>query len=140
LIPLVEIVRHDATSDETVSVIFDLLRKVGKSPVILNREVPGFVANRLQMALFREALSLVEQGVASPQDIDTVVKTGFGRRYAAAGPFAIWELAGWDLALAASEYVVPDLDASPALSPLLKEMVEAGECSPPQAILLANAI
>jgi 3-hydroxybutyryl-CoA dehydrogenase len=85
------------------------------------------VANRLQFALFREALSLVEQGVASAQDIDTIVKTGFGRRYAAAGPFEIWELAGWDLALAASQYVVPDLNTSKELSPILSDMVEDGK-------------
>ena len=127
LLPLVEVVRHAGTSDETVSAIHDLLLRVGKSPAIIQKEVPGFVGNRLQMALFREALSLVEQGVATPADIDTVVRTGFGRRYAAAGPFAIWELAGWDLILAVSQYVQSDLNASQEPAALLKEMVEQGK-------------
>ncbi len=127
LLPLVEIVRHEGTADETVNVIYDLMRKVGKSPAIIQKEVLGFVGNRLQFALFREALSLVEQGVATPADIDTVVKTGFGRRYAAAGPFEIWELVGWDLILAISEYLVSDLNASQEPSQLLKDLVEQGK-------------
>jgi 3-hydroxybutyryl-CoA dehydrogenase len=127
LLPLVEIVRHDETSDETVSVIYDLLKKVGKSPAIVQKEAPGFVGNRLQMALFREALSIVEQGIAKPEDVDIVVKTGFGRRYAAAGPFEIWGLAGWDLILNIARYLLPDLESSTEMPPLLKSKVESGE-------------
>jgi 3-hydroxybutyryl-CoA dehydrogenase len=127
LLPLVEIVRHKETSDETVTTIYDLLTRVGKSPVIVQKEVPGFVGNRLQYALFREALSIVEQGIATPQDVDTIVKTGFGRRYAAAGPFEIWELAGWDLILAATQYILPDLESSTGMSPVLKDKVETGD-------------
>ena len=127
LVPLVEIVRHEATTDETVAAVFDLLAGVGKSPAIVQKEVPGFVGNRLQFALFREALSIVEKGIATPQDVDIIVKTGFGRRYSAAGPFEIFELAGLDLALAVTEYLQPDLESSIEISPLLKEKVEAGE-------------
>ncbi len=127
LLPLVEIVRHKKTSDDTVSVIYDLLKKIGKSPAIVQKEVPGFVGNRLQMALFREALSIVEQGIATPEDMDIVVKNGFGRRYAAAGPFEIWGLAGWDLILNIAGYILSDLESSTEISPLLKSRVEAGE-------------
>jgi 3-hydroxybutyryl-CoA dehydrogenase len=127
LMPLVEIVRHSETSDDTVDTIYELLKGLGKSPAIVQKEVPGFVGNRLQLALFREALSIVEKGVATPQDVDTVVKTGFGRRYAAAGPFEIWALAGWDLVLAVAGYVQSDLESSTEISPLLREKVEKGE-------------
>lgn len=127
LMPLVEVVRHEGTSAETVSAICDLLVRAGKSPAVVQKEAPGFIGNRLQLALFREALSIVEQGIATPQDVDIVVKTGFGRRYAAGGPFEIWELAGWDLILAVSQYVLPDLDSSTEISPVLKAKVERGE-------------
>ena len=127
LLPLVEIVRHKGTSDETVSIIYDLLTSIGKTPVIVQREVPGFIGNRLQSAILREALSIVEQGVATPQDIDIVVKTGFGRRYAAAGPFEVLDIAGWDLVLATSQYVIPDLESSTEISTILNDKVDAGE-------------
>ncbi len=127
LLPLVEVVRGDKTSDETVNTVYDLLTRVGKSPVIIQKEVPGFVGNRLQAALFREAISLVAKGVASPQDVDMVIKSGFGRRLAAAGVFEVWELAGWDLILTIAENLQPELESSPTVSPLLRERVERGE-------------
>ena len=127
LLPLVEIVRHEEASDKTVTTIYDLLAGVGKSPVIVRKEAPGFVGNRLQMALFREAVSIVEKGIATPQDVDTVVKNSFGRRYAAAGPFEVWGLAGWDLILAIAQYLIPDLESSTEISPVLKDKVERGE-------------
>ena len=127
LLPLVEVVRGDKTSDETVNTVYDLLTRVGKSPVIIQKEVPGFVGNRLQAALFREAISLVAKGVASPQDVDMVIKSGFGRRLATAGVFEVWELAGWDLILTIAENLQPELESSPTVSPLLRERVERGE-------------
>jgi 3-hydroxybutyryl-CoA dehydrogenase len=127
LLPLVELVRHPATSDATVATMHDLLTKVGKKPAIVQKEVVGFIGNRLQAALFREAISLVERGIASAQDVDTVVKNGFGRRYAAAGPFEVWELAGWDFILAASRYLTPTLESSSEISALLQEKVARGE-------------
>ena len=127
LLPLVEIVRHKETSDESVTAIYDLLTRAGKSPAIVQKEVPGFIGNRLQLALLREALSIVEQGIATPQDVDIVVKNGFGRRFAAAGPFEILDIAGWDLVMAATQYVLPDLESSTNISPVLKDKVEKGE-------------
>ncbi len=127
LLPLVELVRHPATSDATVATMYELLTRVGKKPAIVQKEVPGFIGNRLQMALLREALSLVEQGFASAQDVDIVVKNGFGRRYAAAGPFEVWELAGWDFILAVSGYLTPTLESSPENSVVLREKVTRGE-------------
>jgi 3-hydroxybutyryl-CoA dehydrogenase len=127
LLPLVEIVRGEKTSDETVNVVHGLLKKLGKTPVIVRKEIPGFIGNRLQTALFREALSLVEKGIATAEDVDIVIKNGFGRRLAAAGVFEIWEIAGWDLILAVAENLVPEIENSTEVSPLLKEKVARGE-------------
>jgi len=127
LVPLVEIVRHRGTSDQTVNTTFELLKRIGKSPVILQKEAPGFVGNRLQAALFREALSIVEQGIATPEAVDIVVRNGFGRRLAAAGVFEIWEIAGWDLIQSICENLFSVIESTPNVSPLLKGMVQRGE-------------
>lgn len=127
LLPLVELVRSEYTSDETIHCMFDLYTSMGKSPAVVQKEVPGFIGNRLQAALLRECLSLVENGVASPRDIDVVVKNGFGRRLSAAGPFEIFDLAGWDLAMAVAKYLVPHIESSIEIPQILKEKVEAGE-------------
>ena len=86
LMPLVEIVGGADTSPDVVSVIHDLLTKVGKRPVIIKKELTGFLSVRLQAALQRECLSLVHQGIVTAEDVDTVVKNSFGRRLAFAGP------------------------------------------------------
>jgi 3-hydroxybutyryl-CoA dehydrogenase len=127
LLPLVELVRHAATSDETVMTMHALVSKIGKKPAIVQKEVPGFIGNRLQFAMLREALSIVEQGIARPEDVDIVVKNGFGRRLAAAGPFELGELGGWDVYLAVLQYIQPRIDASAEVSAMLREKVEAGE-------------
>jgi 3-hydroxybutyryl-CoA dehydrogenase len=128
LSPLVEIVRTEQTSDETVDIVFQLLTKVGKKPVIVQKEVPGFISSRLQSALLREALSLVQRGVASPEDIDTVLKLGHTRRWVAAGVFEMIDVAGmWELVLAALPDLLPDLDTSMDVIKLVQEKVDRGE-------------
>jgi 3-hydroxybutyryl-CoA dehydrogenase len=130
VVPLVEVVRGAVTSDDTVAAVCALLRRVGKRPALVRKEVPGFIANRLQAALLREALALVERGVASPQDIDAVLKDGQPRRWAAAGLFEMLEaVAGWDLALAAAFHLFPDLDQSSEMSafPCVLEKVRRGQ-------------
>ena len=127
LVPSVEVLRNEMTSDKSVEIVCELLKRVGKRPVVIQREVPGFVANRLQMALTREALSLVEKGVVSPQDIDTIMKNGIGRRWAVAGVFEVWELAGWDLIETMAAWLYPDLDASRGVQETLQDKVGAGE-------------
>jgi 3-hydroxybutyryl-CoA dehydrogenase len=131
LIPLVEVVPGPATSNETVTTMVHLLEKVGKRPVVLRREATGFVANRLQFALFREALAIAEQGIADPDAVDQVVRFGFGRRLAAAGPFEIFDLAGLDTILAVATEILPELAASgpttPSVPDLLRQKVERGE-------------
>lgn len=127
LIPLVELIRSPDTSDETVSVTFDLLTAIGKTPAIIDKEALGFVGPRLQAALIREAFAIVEQGIASAETVDLVVRNSFGRRLSVAGPFEVFELAGWDLVLAAFEELYKDLNSSPDINPLLREMVESGK-------------
>ncbi len=123
LIPLVELIRSPDTSDETVTVAFELLTDIGKTPAIIEKEVPGFVGPRLQAALIREAFAIVEQGIASAETVDLVVRNSFGRRLSVAGPFEVFELAGWDLVLAAFEELYKDLNSSSDINPLLREMV-----------------
>jgi 3-hydroxybutyryl-CoA dehydrogenase len=127
LIPVVEVVRGPQTSAETADATADLLRRIGKTPAILRKEAPGFIANRLQSALIREAISLVEQGVAEPEDIDAVVRLGFGRRLAVFGPFTIADLAGLDVYASMSDVILPTLDRSESAQALLRGHAAAGE-------------
>jgi 3-hydroxybutyryl-CoA dehydrogenase len=126
-VPLVEVVRGPGTSDATVDTVRDVLLQAGKRPAVLQRECPGFIGNRLQGALLREALSLVERGVATPADIDTVVKYSFGPRMGAAGIFEMRDLAGLDLLVPFAEAVMWDLESSTGVPRLLREKVERGE-------------
>lgn len=127
IIPCVEIVRGAETGDRTVDEAWSLLEAAGKEPVLVQREVPGFLGNRLQHALQREALYLVEQGIASPEDVDRVVKYGFGLRYALMGPLERADLGGLDVTWAVQQTVLPDLDNRTTPSELLRQRVEAGE-------------
>jgi 3-hydroxybutyryl-CoA dehydrogenase len=127
LLPLVEVVRGKETSDETVDAIVALLNHIGKKPAVIWKEVPGFIGNRLQVALAREALSIVQNGIASPQDVDTVIRHSFGRRLAVAGLFEVFDIAGWDTCLAIGSYLMPEIDSSLDTISLMKEKVEAGE-------------
>lgn len=127
LLPLVEVVPSAFTSGETVDAVCEILRAAGKSPIVIRKEAVGFVANRLQFALQREALHIVEQGIATAQDVDIAVRDGFGRRLAVAGPFEIAEPIGWDLELRIQRNLFPHLAASPEPSPLVVDKVERGE-------------
>jgi len=127
LIPLVELVRSAATSDETFEVMRDLLIGIGKRPTVVQRELPGFIGNRLQAALYREALALVEAGVASAADVDAVIKNGFGRRLAVAGEFEIFDIAGLDTVLNAFIEIMPDLYSRPEPPQILRDTVGRGD-------------
>ena len=121
LIPLVEVVRGDDTSDETMDKTFSLLQAVGKHPVRVNKDVPGFVANRLQHALWREAISIVENGIADAATVDECVKFGFGLRLPVLAPMENADMVGTDLTLAIHDYILKHLESSPDPSPLLKK-------------------
>ena len=127
LIPLVEIVPTARTSDETIDTVTEVLTRMGKRPIVVRKEVPGFILNRLQGALIREALWMVESGIATPQDIDIGIKGSLGRRWAVAGIFEIFDMAGWGVVEAISSAVVPHLANASETSPVLKQKVADGE-------------
>ena len=128
LMPLVEIVRGKQTSDETVDAVYNLMKSIGKSPIVCQKEALGFIVNRLQLVLWREAFNIVQRGIASPQDVDLAVKNSFGRRLGVAGPFEIYEHNdGYDLTLQCEKYMLPDMDTSNESYPLLLEKVKKGE-------------
>jgi 3-hydroxybutyryl-CoA dehydrogenase len=127
LLPLVELVRGAQTSDETVETLRALYRRIGKSPAVVQKEAPGFVGNRMQMALLREALAIVEAGIATPEDVDTIIKTGFGRRLSVAGVFEVFDAAGLDVTLAVADQLFPVIDRSTEAPGFLREKVARGE-------------
>ena len=128
LMPLVEIVRGKSTSDETTHAIYALMQTIGKSPIICQKEALGFIANRLQLVLWREAFNIVQRGIATPQDVDLAVKNSFGRRLGTVGPFELYEyIDGYDLTLQCEKYILPDMDTSNKPYPLLLEKVKKGE-------------
>jgi 3-hydroxybutyryl-CoA dehydrogenase len=126
LIPLVEVIKAEDTSDETMDKTFELLDYVGKKPVRVKKDVPGFLANRLQHALWREAISIVEQGIADPAEVDIAVKNSFGLRLPVLGPMENADLAGTDLTLAIHNYVLKHIEDSHGPSPILEEKVKEG--------------
>jgi 3-hydroxybutyryl-CoA dehydrogenase len=129
LIPLVEVVPHANTAEWAVERTLALLGQAGKRPVRLGRFTPGFVANRLQQALFREALSLVREGIASPEAVDEVVRFSFGPRLAALGPFTVADFAGLDVYDSLARNVWPTLSTEPAAGappPEIAAQISAG--------------
>jgi len=127
LVPLVEVIKGDETSQRTMDLTIDLLGSVGKHPVNVKKDVPGFVGNRLQHALWREAISIVEQGIADPATVDEVVKKGFGMRLPVLGPLENADMVGLDLTLQIHDYILKHIERSPEPSPLLKQKVKEGE-------------
>jgi 3-hydroxybutyryl-CoA dehydrogenase len=127
LVPLVEVIQGDETTDETVARTIALLQRLGKTPVHVRRDVAGFVGNRLQHALWREAFSLIEEGVCDAETVDTVVKEGFGRRLGVLGPIENADMVGLDLTLDIHRYVLPRLNPPSEPSPGLRERVERGD-------------
>lgn len=127
LVPLVEVVQAEATSAATVEATLALLRAVGKTAVHVRRDIPGFIGNRLQHALKREAIALVAAGVCDAETIDNVVKDGFGARMAVLGPLEQSDLVGLNLTLDIHKVLIPDLDRTPGPHPYLVEKVEKGE-------------
>lgn len=128
LMPLVEIVRGQKTSDESTDRIWRLVKKIGKSPIVCRKEAPGFVVNRLQLVMWREAFNIVQRGIASAEEVDLAVKKSFGRRMGIAGPFEIFEHNdGYDLTLQCEKYILPDMDTSNESYPLLHQKIERGE-------------
>lgn len=126
LIPLVEVAPGRQTSRETMDLTLKLMELIGKKPIALFREAPGFIGNRLQFAMLREAMHLVEAGIASKEAVDAAVRYSFGRRLGVTGPLETADLGGLDIFHKISEYLLPELCTASDVSPLLKETVNRG--------------
>lgn len=126
LIPLVEVVRSVHTDVTLAENVGEIMGALGKRPVQVKKDVIGFLGNRIQGALMREALWLIEEGVASPEDIDATVRLSFGFRYAAAGPITQKEHSGWDTTCAVAKIIWPDLNNSDGPPPVLQRNVDQG--------------
>jgi 3-hydroxybutyryl-CoA dehydrogenase len=126
LIPLVEVVQATRTTESTVRTTMDLLAAIGKSPAHVTKDLPGFVANRLQHALWREAIAMVRAGVCDAATLDACVKNSFGMRLAVLGPLENADLVGLDLTLDIHKTIIPELDRSDRPDPYLEAQVAAG--------------
>jgi 3-hydroxybutyryl-CoA dehydrogenase len=127
LVPLVEVIATEWTTAAAIDFTMKLHADVGKTPVHVKKDVPGFVGNRLQHALWREAISLVENDICDAETVDTVIKAAFGRRLAVLGPLENADLVGTDLTLAIHQTVLPAIDARPRPSPYLEKLVAQGK-------------
>jgi 3-hydroxybutyryl-CoA dehydrogenase len=126
LVELVEVVGRERTAPETLDTLVTWMDRLGKAPVVVRRDVPGFVANRLQYALMREAYALVDAGVCSFADVDRVVTRGLAARWAGIGPFEVMDLAGLDVHAAVAANLWPELANARDPSPSIARAVEAG--------------
>jgi 3-hydroxybutyryl-CoA dehydrogenase len=123
LVPLVEVIATEWTAPESVAWTMALHAAAGKQPAHVKKDVPGFIGNRLQHALWREAISLVENGICDAATVDAVVKASFGRRLAVLGPLENADQVGTDLTLAIHNIVLPAIDSRPGPSPYLQKLV-----------------
>lgn len=127
LVPLVEVIKTGYVSEKTVKETYELLEGAGKMPVIVQKDVPGFLANRMQHALFREAISIVENGIATAEDVDKAIKYGFGMRLGVRAPMEVIDAGGTDLTYSIHEYLFPHIENSTRPSKLLKQKLDEGK-------------
>jgi 3-hydroxybutyryl-CoA dehydrogenase len=126
IVPLVEVVRGERTTADTAEFLLGTARLLGKRPILVRKDLPGFVGNRLQFAVFREALHLLAEGIATAEDIDTAMTAGPGLRYGLLGPLRTADLGGLDVFHAISRYLFAELGAETAPPELLTRLVSAG--------------
>ena len=127
LMPLVEIVRGEKTSVAVAESVRDLLAACGKTPVVVKKDTPGQLGNRLQMALVREAVHIVQEGIADVEAVDLAAKTGFGLRLPVYGILEHQDMVGLDLGTLVVDYVTQDLNNEPGIPRLMREMLDRGE-------------
>lgn len=127
LVPLVEVIATRWTSQAAIDFTMKLHEDARKQPAHVKKDVPGFIGNRLQHALWREAVSLVERGICDAETVDRVIKAAFGRRLAVLGPLENADMVGTDLTLAIHKTVLPDIDHRPGPSPYLERLVAEGK-------------
>jgi len=126
LVPLVEIVSASTTGPGVAEGLVELMKALGKAPIWVRKDVPGFVGNRLQHAMLREALYLIQDGIISPEGIDDAVRYGFGFRFIACGPIMQKEMSGWDTNVLVGSALYPHLYSTPEYPAAVKAMVEKG--------------
>jgi 3-hydroxybutyryl-CoA dehydrogenase len=127
IVPLVEIVMGERSDPALAQALCDLYRAHHKKPVLVKKDIPGFLANRIQHALMREALSLIENGIATPDDVDAAVRYSFGFRYAAVGPITQKEISGWEGMTLAAELIYPSLSNITAPPPCVTNLIKSGK-------------
>jgi len=124
IIPLVEVTKGKETSQATAKLLIDVSRRINKRPILVNHDIPGFVGNRLQFAVFREALHLLSEGIASAEDIDAAMTAGPGLRYSLLGPLRTADLGGLDVFHAISGYLFDELSVAKEPPALLSDLVK----------------
>ena len=127
LIPLIEIIRNDETDQKSVETVKNLALEIGKKPVTCKKDVPGFIANRIQFAVLRECMDIVEKDVATIEDVDAVMKYGLGFRYAAFGPFEVADFGGLDTFHHIASYLNKDLCDQKQVQKLIDDHYQKGE-------------
>jgi 3-hydroxybutyryl-CoA dehydrogenase len=127
LVPLVEVALGEDSDPVLGEAVCALYRRAGKKPVLVRKDIPGFLANRIQHALMREAMSLIDSGIATPADVDTAVRYSFGFRYAAAGPVLQKEISGWDSMARAAAEIYPSLTNTHVLAACVADIIAAGK-------------
>lgn len=127
LVPLVEVALGEDSDPLLGEAVCALYRRAGKKPVLVRRDIPGFLANRIQHALMREALALIDSGIASAEDVDTAVRYSFGFRYAACGPMMQKEISGWDSMARAAAEIYPSLSNAQVLADCVASNIAAGK-------------
>jgi 3-hydroxybutyryl-CoA dehydrogenase len=127
LMPPVEVIRGERTADRAIDLVCGLAGRIGRVPIRVEKDVPGFLWNRLQLALIREAIHVVEQGIASPEAVDLSITTGLGLRWAAVGPLRLMDLGGLATFHSVAAYLYRDLSKSDEPQQTLAAKVAAGE-------------
>lgn len=127
IIPMIEVIGGEQTAPATVQAIRELIRSLGLLPVVVKKDVPGFVENRVLYALLREVVDLVERGVIEPEDIDTCVSWGIGYKLAVVGPMALLDMAGMDIYHSVSTFLNADLADRKDVAPLVTRQIAAGK-------------
>ena len=127
IVPCVELVKNDFTDPEALEAVSALLEHCGREVCWMNKPAPGFIANRLQHALYREAVYMVEQGICGPEDIDKCIRSSWGPRYTSIGLFDHFDYAGLDLISSIETYLYPDLCNDTAVQPFIQERLDRGD-------------
>lgn len=126
LVPCVEVVKNDFTAQNSLQAVVDLLEYCGREVALMNKPAPGFIGNRLQHALYREAVHMVEEGICGPEDIDKCIRSSWGPRYTSIGLFEHFDYAGLDMIVSIDDYLFPDLCNDTKAQPYIRERLNAG--------------